>query len=71
MKHLTVSIPDSFYNSFIEFLKHIPEVSISDETTTDIPQWHKKVLDQRLAEHLANPDKGTNWDDFEKQLDAV
>lgn len=71
MKHLIVSVPDSFYNSFIEFLKHIPEVSINDETTTDIPDWHKKVLDHRLAEHLSNPNAGTNWEDFEKELDNI
>ena len=70
MKQVTVNIPDSFYSSFIEFFKHIPEVTIKEETSEDIPSWHKKILDERLAEHRSNPNAGTNWDDFEKELDA-
>ncbi len=70
MKQITITIPDSFYNSFVEFIKHLPEVAISTETNVDIPQWHKNVLDQRLAEYLANPNAGKSLEDFEKELDA-
>ena len=30
MRQLTVTIPDSFYETFISFFKHIPEVSINE-----------------------------------------
>ena len=69
MKKVTVTLPDSFYNSFMEFFKHIPEITIKDEAPEDIPDWHKKILDERLTEHRLNPNAGTNWDDFEKELD--
>ena len=71
MKQVTVNIPDSFYNSFIEFFKHIPEVTIKEEVSEDIPNWQKKILDERLAKHRTDPKGGTSWDDFEKELDAI
>jgi hypothetical protein len=69
MKQITLNIPDSFYNSFIEFLKHVPEVTVKEENMDDIPEWHKNILNERMEEYKKNPAKGTNWDDFEKELD--
>jgi hypothetical protein len=38
MKHITISIPECFYSTFIEFFKHIPDVKIESAI---IPEWHK------------------------------
>ena len=35
---VTLNIKDSFYNTFMDFLKHLPEVKIEDEKNA-IPQW--------------------------------
>jgi len=34
-----------------------------------IPQWHKKILDERLAEYLANP--SLNVKDFETACNEI
>lgn len=35
---VTLNIKDSFYNTFMDFLKHLPEVNVEDEKNS-IPQW--------------------------------
>ena len=44
---VTLNIKDSFYNTFIDFLKHLPEVKVEDEKDT-IPQWQiDEVINRR------------------------
>ena len=48
MKQIVVSIPESFYNSFIEFFKHIPEARIESEESVSVPEWHKTETLKRI-----------------------
>ncbi|MDR2204918.1 MAG: addiction module protein [Flavobacteriaceae bacterium] len=32
----------------------------------DIPDWHKKILDERMESHFNNPEKTKNFDDLLK-----
>ena len=48
MKQLTVTIPDEFYNSFIEFFKHIPDVKIDEKIDFEIPEWQKEMVLERM-----------------------
>lgn len=64
MKHLTISIPDNQYASFLKLVKSLPDITITEEVVFDIPEWQKEILDKRLAEHEQNPKSG-------KSLDAV
>ena len=66
MKQVTISLPDSFYNSFIEFLKHIPTVTIKEEATENIPDWQKKILDQRRE--TTKPEDFIPWSEAKKQI---
>jgi len=27
-----------------------------------VPEWHREVLDERLKDHVANPNAGESWD---------
>jgi hypothetical protein len=49
----------------------VPEVTITEDNSSDIPEWHKNILAERLEEYKKNPGKGANWDDFEKELDNI
>lgn len=44
MRQLTVTIPDDFYETFISFFKHIPEVSVNEETANDVPLWQQEMV---------------------------
>ena len=39
MRQLTVTIPDDFYETFVSFFKHIPDVSIDENIENEIPLW--------------------------------
>lgn len=41
-----------------------------NNTPYQIPEEHKKILDERLAEHQANPNAGKNWDEVKADLQA-
>jgi putative addiction module component (TIGR02574 family) len=32
------------------------------------PEWHRRVIRERLAEHRANPDAGRPWDEVRDEL---
>ena len=33
-----------------------------------VPDWHRKILAERLEAHRANKDQGQDWKEFEKDL---
>lgn len=67
MKHLSVTIPDSLYKSFVDFFKHMPNVIIEEQKEDiHIPEWHKKiVLDRIKNEKLED---GIPWEVARKKL---
>jgi hypothetical protein len=67
MKQLTVTIPDEFYNSFIEFFKHIPDVKIDENIDFEVPEWQKEIVLERMKN--AKPEDYRNWEDVKKELD--
>lgn len=44
---VTLNIKDSFYNTFMDFLKHLPEVKIEDDKNA-IPQWQLDEVTKRI-----------------------
>jgi hypothetical protein len=48
MRQLTVTIPDDFYETFISFFKHIPEVSIDDKASNEVPLWQQEMVLERM-----------------------
>lgn len=66
MKHITISIPDSFYKTFLEFFKHIPDAKIESEETVAIPGWHKEETLKRIR--TAKSRDFTPWKKAKKQL---
>lgn len=68
MKQITVTLPDSFYNSFINFFKHIPEVSIHEEVIEDeVPKWQQDLVLNRIKN--SKPEDYIPWEDVQKELD--
>ena len=48
MRQLTVTIPDDFYETFVDFIKHIPEVSIDDKAFGEVPLWQQEMVLERI-----------------------
>lgn len=66
MKHITISIPESFYNTFIEFFKHIPDAKIESEESVIIPEWHKTETSKRIKN--AKPSDFISWEKVKKNI---
>lgn len=41
----------------------------SDPDRVPTPEWHKKILEERLARNGSNPSEWISWEDFEKKLE--
>ena len=68
MRHLTVTIPDEFYDSFMAFFKHIPEVSVDEKSEKDVPLWQQELVLERIKN--AKPEDYISWEESKKRLDA-
>ena len=66
MKQITISIPESFYKTFIAFFRHIPEARIESETGVSIPEWHKTETLKRLKN--AKPENFIPWEQVKKNI---
>ena len=44
------------------------EYETSTEEQVPIPEWHRKILDERMAKYAATGFQGTTWEEFEKEL---
>ena len=45
--------------------------SLEPESSAPVmPEWHRSGLDERLAEHVANPDTVVPWDEARERLAA-
>jgi len=67
MRQLTVTIPDDFYETFVNFFKHIPEVSIDDENISEVPLWQQEMVLERVKN--AKPEEYILLEDALKELD--
>lgn len=67
MRQLTVTIPDDFYETFVSFFKHIPDVSIDEKIMDEVPLWQQEMVLERMKN--TKPEDYIGWEDFEKEMD--
>jgi putative addiction module component (TIGR02574 family) len=36
-----------------------------------VPEWHREELARRIAEHDANPDSGSSWEEVRARLERL
>jgi uncharacterized protein YxeA len=69
MKQIAVTIPDNKENHFIELMKSLSFVkNIEAIESTDIPEWHKAIIDHRMENYMKNPKSYRNWEDVQKEI---
>ena len=47
MKQLTINIPDYYYQTFMEYFKHIPDAALLNESSFILDEKQIALLDQR------------------------
>ena len=52
----------------IEYLQDLWDRISSDPDEVSVPDWHKEILEERLARYERNGMEGTTLEDFEKEL---
>lgn len=46
--------------------------SIAEDSLKEpLPEWKKKLLEERLAEHKQNPDSGITWNELKKKYNCT
>lgn len=69
MKEVILRIPEDRYDFVMELIANL---GLEVESETEIPEWHKNVLNERVENYRANPDTGRDandaLDDIEQNL---
>ena len=70
MKHLTIEVKDNQYGFLMELLNKFSFVKVIEEPTDEvvIPEWHKKIVKERLKKYKADPARALNWDKVKKSF---
>jgi putative addiction module component (TIGR02574 family) len=52
----------------IEYVQALWDRIAANESQVPVPDWHREVLHERLADYQANPDQGRPWEEVEADL---
>ena len=44
------------------------DYEVADEEQVPVPEWHLKIIRERMAKYEANGFVGRTWEEFEKEL---
>jgi len=72
MTQFTVTVPDNKISFFIELIKSIDFLKINEsDVVSEIPEWHKSIIDKRLKEYQENPENVIEWETAQKQIEEL
>ena len=52
----------------IEYVQALWDRIAAKEDLVAVPNWHREILDERLADLQANPDAGRPWEEVKADL---
>lgn len=52
----------------IDYVQALWDRIAANETQVPVPEWHREVLSERLAEYQTHPEQGRSWDAVEADL---
>lgn len=53
----------------IEYVQALWDIIAAHPETVPVPEWHGKILDERLEDYARNPGEGKSWEAFRADLD--
>lgn len=59
---------DTVDDRFIRMIEALYQSYSNEDTSYNISDEHKKILDQRIENHKTNPTHGRNWNDVKTDL---
>ena len=65
MKEVILRIPEERYDFVMEL---IASLGLEVGTETEIPEWQKNEVRERIAEYKKNPDIAIPWKEARKQI---
>ena len=60
MREVILKIPEEKYQFVMELIANL---GLEVERESEIPEWHKNVLNERLEQYNSNPGEGRDADD--------
>ncbi len=54
----------------IDYVQALWDVIAVQPDKVPVPEWHREILDERLAEFERDPGEGMSWEDFRATLNA-
>jgi hypothetical protein len=61
LKKSVLKYIDKADERLLKLIKALVETYQEDEGNYEISEEHRKLLDERLADHTSNPDEGKDW----------
>lgn len=55
-------------NEQIEYVQALWDRIAAKEDRVPVPDWHREILDERLADLQANPNAGRPWEEVRAEL---
>jgi len=69
MKQIAVTIPDNKESLFMELMESLSFVeNVEAIDNSDIPEWHKGIIDQRMENYKKAPDSYRDWNNVQKDI---
>jgi putative addiction module component (TIGR02574 family) len=53
----------------IEYVQALWDAIVDSREDVPVPEWHREIIRDRLAEHRANPDAGRAWSDVRSEIE--
>ncbi len=68
-----VSIPPPGFEDLtpdekVQYVQDLWDYVVADASQVPVPDWHRRILDERLAEYHAAPHEGKTWPQVRDQL---
>jgi len=69
----TVSIPPDGFEDLtpdekVQYVQDLWDHVVADASKVPVPDWHRRILDERLAEYRAAPHEGKGWTEVRDQI---
>ena len=70
LKKSVLSYIDNADDRLLKLIKALVETYQEDENNSEISEEHRKLLDQRLADHKSDPEAGKDWEILKSGLNS-
>ena len=68
LKESVLNYIDNADDRLLKLIKALVETYQEKDLDYEISEEHRKILDQRLADHKTNPDSGRDWEVLKSEL---